>query len=489
MVHVVRASARALLLAGLVAIAVGGRARTARAQANDKKEPTSAPTLLPPAGAPPEERQPLTDEADDEPPPGAGSGTPVYDALRDAARRLDAVQEKVEAFEFHGYLRSGYGLNDRGGQQVAFQAPGAAAKYRLGNEAETYGEFTFVNNWINPQRQPDRPWFQTEIMLEAATTNGSTFSPTDTFHLREAFLQVGNFWSALPKAKLWAGERYYRRQDIHINDFYTVDMSGYGAGIEDVGVGIGKVALAAIGAADDTVTTQRGVYAKLNLDARWYDIPVPLGHLAFWAVGSVARGGVEADGTTIETARGWAVGVKHLSRRFLGGYNNFLAAYGHGIASNFRADVVLPTATGANGSDAWRLLLTDYLLLEPSKYFSIMPAVIYQRLRTGDPALGTSQWFSAGARPIFFFSEYASLAVEGGLDWVRSGDGMYLGSLRKLSIAPQVATGRTFFSRPVARLFVTFADWSDGLRGFVGGDPYLQRTHGITYGGQMEAWW
>ena len=34
--------------------------------------------------------------------------------------------------------------------RLHFEAPGAGAKYRLGNEAETYGEFIFVNNWINP---------------------------------------------------------------------------------------------------------------------------------------------------------------------------------------------------------------------------------------------------------------------------------------------------------------------------------------------------
>ena len=40
---------------------------------------------------------------------------------------------------------------------VAFQALGAGAKYRLGNEAETYAEMIFVNNWINPNRDPTKP--------------------------------------------------------------------------------------------------------------------------------------------------------------------------------------------------------------------------------------------------------------------------------------------------------------------------------------------
>ena len=80
---------------------------------------------------------------------------PTYDFLRDAETKMRKLEEQVKSFEFHGYFRSGYGLNNRGGQQVAFQAPGADAKYRLGNEAETYAELIFVNNWLNPEHNSD----------------------------------------------------------------------------------------------------------------------------------------------------------------------------------------------------------------------------------------------------------------------------------------------------------------------------------------------
>jgi maltoporin len=416
----------------------------------------------------------------------APGNTPVYAALRDAELRLQAVQEKLEAFEFHGYLRTGYGLNSRGGQQVAFQAPGAPAKYRLGNEAETYGEFVFISNLLNLTQDLDRPWFRTEIMLQAATTNAASFSPNDSFHLQEAFLQVGNLWSKLPGARIWAGERYYRRQDIHINDFYTVDMTGYGAGIEDLDLGLGRLAVAVIGGTNEDVATQRGAYSKFNVDVRLYDITVPLGHLALWVNGAGARGGIQADGTNVETAGGWAVGVKHLSSELLGGFNNLLVAYGRGVATSFRSTLALPTPFM---EDAVRLLITDHMLLAPAPFFAIMPAVIYQRQKSGDPAGGTDEWFSAGARPIFFLSDYASVAIEGGMDWVSDGQGRYEGWLRKLSLAPQFSPGREFFSRPVARMFVTYADWSPALRGYVGGAPYAERLNGMTYGIQAESWW
>src|SRR5215510_5119554 len=47
-------------------------------------------------------------------------------------------------FRFHGYLRSGFGVDGTGKGQQPFQAPLAPAKYRLGNEAETYLETTFA---------------------------------------------------------------------------------------------------------------------------------------------------------------------------------------------------------------------------------------------------------------------------------------------------------------------------------------------------------
>jgi maltoporin len=166
---------------------------------------------------------------------------PTYDLLQEAETKIEGLQRQVGEFEFHGYFRSGYGLNSVGGQQVAFEAPGALAKYRLGNEAETYGEFIFVNNWLNPEPDSDRAWMKTEIMLEANTTNSTSYTAfpqpivngqatsggNDQFRLREAFVRGGHvFGDSQPDATFWAGERYYRRQHVDINDFFPLDLSG-----------------------------------------------------------------------------------------------------------------------------------------------------------------------------------------------------------------------------------------------------------------------
>src|ERR1043166_7005243 len=208
---------------------------------------------------------------------------PTYDLLNEAEAKISKMQEQLGTFEFHGYFRSGYGLNGKGGSQVAFQAPGADAKYRLGNEAETYGELIFVNNWLNPEHDSGKAWIRTEVMVQTNTTNSANFANfpggigNDQFRFREAFVQAGNIFESQPTAKFWAGQRYYRRYQSHINDFYISDMSGYGAGVEDLDVKVGKMAIAFLAGARPDITTENGNYAKSNIDVRLYDVNVPGG--------------------------------------------------------------------------------------------------------------------------------------------------------------------------------------------------------------------
>ena len=121
---------------------------------------------------------------------------PTYDLLREAETKIEGLQQQVSGFEFHGYFRSGYGVNSRGGEQVAFQAPGAGAKYRLGNETETYGELIFVNNWLNPEHNSDKGWFRTEAMIEANTTLTLSSPAPGGRNPLSAFLFCHMFFSA-----------------------------------------------------------------------------------------------------------------------------------------------------------------------------------------------------------------------------------------------------------------------------------------------------
>src|SRR5215510_2719448 len=264
---------------------------------------------------------------------GQLTSEPTYDLLNEAEANISRLQEQLGTFEFHGYFRSGYGLNSQGGQQVAFQAPGAGAKYRLGNEAETYAELIFVNNWLNPEHSADKAWLKTEVMVEANTTNSASYANfpgntgNDQFRLREAFVRAGHILESQPDAKFWAGERYYRRQHIEIDDFYPLDMSGYGAGVEDFNVGVGKLAVGFLSGARPDIVTQNGNYAKSNVDIRLYDLKAPFGRVGFWFDYAHAKGGTTQTGTLVPSAGGVAFGFRFQRLEWHGGYHTFSIQY------------------------------------------------------------------------------------------------------------------------------------------------------------------
>ncbi|MGA3092827.1 MAG: carbohydrate porin [Terriglobales bacterium] len=435
---------------------------------------------------------------------GEVSSEPSYDLLKEADEKIEKLQEQEGTFEFHGYIRSGYGLNSVGGQQVAFEAPGAEAKYRLGNEAETYGELIFVNNWVNPDHNSNKAWFRSEFMVEANTSNSENYAPVatsvggDQFRLREAFVQAGNVFESQPGAKFWAGERYYRRQHIDSDDFYPLDMSGYGGGVEDLNIGIGKMAVAFVNTARPDIVTENGNLAKSNIDVRLYGLRAPVGLWGVWFDYATSKGGTitsaTAPGVTpltkIPTSDGYAFGFKHEQLEWHGGYNTFMITYGTGAASNFSNPgngTTIPNPTPYINYSR-QFLFTEQLVVQPNDQFAVMPIFVYQRTKDGNPQHDWVQWASFGVRPEVFFARHLSLAGDCGFDHTHL-PGSYHGWLRKCTIAPQIGPDRKFFGRPVLRVFLTYANWSDGFRGFVGGVPFENRTSGLTYGVQFEHWW
>ncbi len=407
---------------------------------------------------------------------------------KDGAGQKAEPQPKL--FEFHGYLRSGFGVNGKGGDMEAFRAPGAGAKYRLGNEMETYGEAALVNNVLTS----GGPTVFTQIRVAYQTKNHMGWDiDKDKFILREAFSQMSNFrWA--PGMKFWAGERFYDRHDIHINDFYVFDMSGYGGGVEDIPLGKwGTLSLAYIGGStDDYEFPSLGRVAKNSLDMR-LKADLPVGKGMFWLAPSYLAGGSGTNSsgqvTRYDSTAGCAVGFMHTVDNPFGlkdSYNKFTLQYGFGTGSNFSPVVQDPTP---DLKDSWQFRLTESAVFQVNDNLSVMPAFIWQMQDTG--AVGNSRinWLSAGVRPIYNFTDHFSLAVEAGVDYVDNGPLGVKDYLFKGTIAPQISLGRLFFSRPVLRIFGTYAQWGSGFKGKIGGAAYTNATSGASFGLQAEAWW
>ncbi len=433
---------------------------------------------------------------------------------------VQAQLEKVlnDFVDIGGYFRAGYGRDDKGGPQPAFQAPGAFAKYRLGNEAENYGELIIGKNWYTPglfglgtngrpDGTPTGPIARAQIRLAfydpySDTGSGSAFRTS----LPEAWAEVGNIMASQPSLKFWGGERFYRRQDIHINDFFFYNMSGAGGGFEDLALPFGKAALAWIGNGAQSGVYQSDIvalpapnnqagFSKQNFLLNVYDVPVPLGTAEFGIAGAMQSSGKDALGNQAANSSGVAVTFIHTHEHFVSedGINKFSLQYGTGSAKTFTSG--FETTVISNNTfivpdepSSWRFRATENFIAQPCDHFSVSPVVVYQYTDYHNTQ-GIVQWFSGGVRPIYHFDEHFSLAFEGGADYVYNEGQGDTGTLYKFTLAPQVSMGGRFMSRPVIRAFVTYAVWPSSFKGQVGGNDYADSTSGWTGGIQMECWW
>jgi maltoporin len=398
----------------------------------------------------------------------------------------------TEGFNFEGYFRSGYGVNGQGGQQVAFMAPEAGSKYRWGNETETYGELLFSKNF-NTTR-PNDPFFRTDIRVAYQTEENDTWDPShDMFALREAYTEMGNFDFA-PQMKFWAGQRFYQRHDVHIIDFWFLNMSGYGGGFENMRfIGPTQLDVAYIGGSNDNYEFPKiGKVAKNSFDLRIHELDLPYGEGTIWLVPSFLRGGNYTSGgvtNEYDGAAGLAAGFLHNKDEIFnikGSKNEFMVQYGMGTGADFSPTVQNPDTKVGNRRG---LRLTESFVVQANDKFAMMCDAVYQMDDNGQDSNNIRHWFSAGARPIYFFTEHLAFVVEPGMDYVHSEMSDFEDVLFKLSAGPELRFDNKFFGRPVLRAYVTYAVWGSGFKGRVGGEPYVDDTSGLAAGLQMEAWW
>jgi maltoporin len=413
-----------------------------------------------------------------------------------------------------GYFRAGYGHDDEGGPQVGFQAPGALAKGRLGNEPENYGELAFSKTFYlpdafslahNPAGGPSTQplgHFQVRVSMFNPYQNYNVSSGT-SFGIAEAWGAIGNISAAQPTLKVWAGNRYYRRHDMHIDDFFMYNMSGGGGGVEDIKLPFGKLALAWIGIGSQSAfsdapqpdATNKAGFNKSNFDLRLYETKMLGGTGEFGFDVTHSTAGKDQAGNSASSATGVSVTFIHTAERWAGesNMNKFFIQYGHGPAKTFTSGFeTYATSAGTfirpDASGSYRFRVADNMIFETGNHFTVSPVVLYQLTEYKEYG-GRQHWFSSGARPQVHFNDYVNLALEPFVDWTDNKDTGVSDYLFKLTFAPQVSLGRHFMSRPAIRGFVTYAQWGNGFKGQIGGPDYTTSTQGLTWGAQMESWW
>ena len=425
----------------------------------------------------------------------------VSASAQEAATPSPPPDPRPAGFRFHGYLRSGYGVNGEGDAQEAFRAPNANAKFRLGNETEAYLETTF-DYGLAPADEKD-VFFDTQITVSYVIPTSNTNTFDTTIALREAWALARGVLGSHQDAQFWAGSRFYDRHDLHMSDFYYRDMSGFGGGIENLKLGSARFALAWLGGSIDTLQSNGTVVPpgqfridKNTFDLRAYDVPLAGGRLAVFFDLSLFKGDAVpvADVPVIfQSDTGWSLGAIH-ERRFAHGQNKLSVQYGNGVASSFTAVLGAPPGrTFAPGevvdpSNEWQLRIVEDLSLERLGPFSLLVGAVYQETYNGAATQNRLRWTALGVRPSWALDRHFSLQLEAGLDHTWQQDGTE-GSLVKVTVGPQISPSPGSYVRPSLRAYVTWARWSDGFVGLVAPVTYGTTNRGLAAGVQLEAWW
>ena len=427
------------------------------------------------------------------------------------------MSAQAGAVDFKGYARSGIGWTGSGGEQQCFQATGAQSKYRLGNECETYAELKLGQEvW----KEGDKSfYFDTNVAYSVAQQND--WEATDPA-FREANVQGKNLIEWLPGSTIWAGKRFYQRHDVHMIDFYYWDISGPGAGIENIDLGFGKLSLAATRSSEsggsatyadrDPLTGER-VYDHLVpndvFDVRLAQMEInPGGTLELgvdYGRANKTDGYSFADGASKD---GWMFTAEH-TQSMLKGYNKFVVQYatdamttqGKGIpqgsftGNNYDKDAEIGVVNNKINNNGSLVRILDHGAISLGDSWDLMYVGMYQDIDRDDNN-GTT-WYTVGVRPMYKWTPIMSTLLEVGYDNVKSQKTDDTNNQYKITLAQQWQAGNSIWSRPAIRVFATYAKWDEkwGYDNGIAKSDTKATTYSRgdndewSFGAQMEIWW
>ncbi|MBB3105190.1 maltoporin [Azomonas macrocytogenes] len=391
-----------------------------------------------------------------------------------------ALSLTAEAANFTGYIRTGVGGNSKGGTQSCFKLPGAPSKYRLGNECEHYIEFALEDR-IN---LADGSRLTVMGMSQHYNPYGHSLKfrhPHDKDAAWSRISQLFFKWEKMPAlngGNFWLGRRYYKRNSIHISDYYYWNQSATGFGFDEVP--IGDLRYSYVFSRQDNYV-QKPYINRHDFNVNGFKTN-PGGEL------QVGLSYIQKPDSS-NAHSGWALSAQHMQAGVQGsGTNTFALQYGRGPGTGlgFTGN---PTLDDSNKS--WRLV--ENLVWQITPRFSGQFEVVYQKdIRTDSD---DQRWLSIGVRPVYALTEHIKLQAEVGRDQIKAPDGTR--QLTKFTIAPAWSfAGMEYWARPELRVYYTYATWNKAAQRAADPGSTLSSTgafgtdrHGSNFGAQLEWWW
>lgn len=422
---------------------------------------------------------------------------------------------QAAAVDFHGYARAGINTNlSNGGQQNCVHDQGKLSG-RLGNECDAYTELALGQDLYNKDNQS----FRIDSMLSLAAnlqgndyqtyghgTNNSTSNPGSGGELamRQLYVSGKNVVSLFPGATIWAGKRYYQRHNVDMIDFFYLNDSGYGAGLENISAGNGKLSLAWVKNVTDNLSSSstallgdqpaQSTVQNNKLDAR-YAFPINSDNtLELVGIYGMADRTDQQKKAGVVGKNGYFL-TSELSTKFMGGYNKFVLQYGHNSlgAAAFEGFINSYNEPGQAGiKDSWRVI--DHGVITVNGPLDLAYEALYQKGKTFGTATNENPEVSSFViRPVYSWTNVSSTAVELGYSNVKTASDSSSHDVEKVTLAQQWSAGPGYWARPVIRAYVTsfFGKTAKNeLNSTVNGTTQQVGVNGdIQAGVQFEAWW
>jgi len=186
--------------------------------------------------------------------------------------------------ESTGYMRAGISTTTQGGEQYCFGS-GASGYYvgRLGNECDSYAELGLAKVWKNANGAV----FKTNSRISVLTQQGAQGNDYQSIGepvlevvedgsadtaMRELNVTATGLIEAMPEATVWAGKRFYKRKTVELMDFYYLNNSGYGAGIEDINTGFGDLSVAVVNVQREQLSGKMNAHGERTAQNNMFDV-------------------------------------------------------------------------------------------------------------------------------------------------------------------------------------------------------------------------
>jgi maltoporin len=366
--------------------------------------------------------------------------------------------------EFHGYSRGGPVFNYQDNIKGGLSLGGDLQKFRLGNEGDNGIEFSLGKTFDNQG---------TKYRIEYMPSKwGSGAVGTE-----QAYVEITGM-SFSPEAKVWAGQRRLRIQDVHIVDNFLLNYGdNQGVGFTNVPLGGIRLGIGLFSGEKFDTPMPNGVKAN-RLNADFSDIQTNPGGKLRVLLNSVSGSGLAGD------QNGSGVALLHNQQNFLAsGLNN--ALYLQTSRGHARIDGEFLNVDGVGGGRTVTRI-ADAINWQIGA-FGGQALLAYQNNRDELTDVTTKDT-SFGGRISYAFSKNFKLLFEGSTTKREAVAGDQ--QLSKFTIAPTISVGEGFWERPEIRFYFTQSSWNDaaaaanattfGVNG---------RTSTTIVGAQYEIWW